>query len=143
MYEKKNLTYILTILEAIEKIFIYSKNMESASQFFEQNDQMNFNACQILLLVIGEETKKVNDDLKNEHSSIPWHLIAGLRNRIAHDYRSIDPNISFDIIRNYLPDLKKELILMLAKVEYEQSLLSRIVQTPFYKHISYLLESNK
>ncbi len=90
MYEKKNFTYILTILESIEKIFIYTKDFKNADEFYTQNDQMNFNACQVLLLVIGEESKKINDDLKAEHSKIPWNLISGLRNRIAHDYRSID-----------------------------------------------------
>ena len=58
MYEKKNFTYILTILESIEKIDIYTKNVKDADQFYTENEQMNFNACQILLLVIGEETKE-------------------------------------------------------------------------------------
>ncbi len=140
MYEKKNLTYILTILEAIEKILLYTKDVDNADDFYELNDQMNFNACQILLLVIGEETKKVNDDLQNEHPSIPWHLIAGLRNRIAHDYRSIDPNISFDIIENYLPDLKEELIKMLDKIIFDRKLLEKAVNTPHYRHLNYLLK---
>ncbi len=81
MYEKKNFTYILTILEAIEKIYLYAKNFRDADEFCQANDQMNFNACQILLLVIGEESKKISQDLKNEHESIPWHLISSLRNR--------------------------------------------------------------
>jgi uncharacterized protein with HEPN domain len=123
MYEKKNLTYILTALESIEKIFIYTKGIKDADDFFKLADQLNFNACQILLLVIGEECKKIEKELKDENPEIPWHLIAGLRNRIAHDYRSIDPNISFDIIRNYLPDLKEELIKMLEKVDFEKELL--------------------
>ena len=86
MYEKKNFTYILTILEAIEKINIYTKSIKDADEFYAYNDQMNFNACQILLLVIGEEAKKITQELKEEHDSIPWNLISGLRNRIAHDY---------------------------------------------------------
>jgi len=84
MYEKKNFTYILTMLETIEKIYLYTKNFQDADEFYQANDQMNFNACQILLLVIGEESKKINEDLKDEHKSIPWHLISSLRNRIAH-----------------------------------------------------------
>ena len=140
MYEKRNFTYILTMLEAIEKIFLYTKNIDDADDFYEINEQMNFNACQILLLIIGEETKKVNNDLKNEHPLIPWHLIAGLRNRIAHDYRSIDPNISFDIIENYLPELKEELIKMLGKVEFEKELLDKVVKTPQYQHLKYLVK---
>ena len=53
MYEKKNLTYVLTALEAIEKIFIYSEGVKDADSFFALNDQMNLNASQPLLLVIG------------------------------------------------------------------------------------------
>jgi uncharacterized protein with HEPN domain len=101
---------------------------------------MNFNACQVLLLVIGEESKKINDALKAEHPEIPWNLIAGLRNRIAHDYRSIDPNISFDIIQNYLTKLKKELVEMLHKVEFEKELLDKVVNTIQYSHLKYLLK---
>ncbi|MGB3618013.1 MAG: HepT-like ribonuclease domain-containing protein [Catalinimonas sp.] len=139
MYEKKNLTHILTILESIEKIDLYTRDFEDADVFFERNDQMHFNACQALLLVIGEESKKIEAALRDEHPTIPWNLIAGLRNRIAHDYRSIDPYVSFDVIRNYLPDLKKELMRMLRKVDFEKSLLERAVQTPYYAHLTYLL----
>ena len=140
MYEKKNFTYILTILESIEKLYIYTKDIDNADEFYAQNEQMNFNACQILLLVIGEESKKISDELKAEYPKIPWNLISGLRNRIAHDYRSIDPNISFDIIQNYLGQLKDELILMLDKVEYERELLEKVVNTTQYSHLKYLLE---
>lgn len=140
MYEKRNFTYVLTILEAIEKIFLYSKDFKDADEFYQANDQMNFNACQILLLVIGEETKKLDTELKNEHESIPWQLISSLRNRIAHDYRSIDPNISFDIIENYLPTLKDELVKMLDKIEFEKTLLNKAVNSPVYKHLTYLID---
>jgi len=139
MFEKRNLTYVLTILEAIEKIWIYTNNFENADEFYQTNEQLNFNASQALLLVIGEESKKIETDLKNEFPEIPWHLIAGLRNRIAHDYRSIDPNISFDVIKNYLPDLKNTLIQMISKIEHEEEFLLKVVQTDYYKHLQYLI----
>lgn len=140
MYEKKNITYVLTILEAIEKIYIYTRKIQTAEEFYNQNDQLEFNACQTLLLVIGEETKKIDENLKIEHPKIPWNLISGMRNRIAHDYRSIDPNITFDIVRNYLPPLKSELILMLEKIEFDAEFLKRIVQTNYYRHLKYLVK---
>lgn len=140
MYEKRNFTYILTILESIEKIFIYSEKFQNADEFHLQNDQMNFNACQVLLLVIGEESKKIHPGLKSEHDIIPWKLITGLRNRIAHDYRSVDPNITFDIIRSYLPELKTELIEMLNKVEFEYEILAKVVKTNQYSNLKYLLK---
>ncbi|GAB5551949.1 MAG: hypothetical protein Sapg2KO_15400 [Saprospiraceae bacterium] len=140
MYEKKNVTYVLTILEAIEKIYIYTRGIQTAEVFYEQNDQLEFNACQTLLLVIGEESKKIDENLKSEHQKIPWNLISGMRNRIAHDYRSIDPNITFDIVRNYLPPLKSALILMLEKIDFEEDFLRRIVDTNFYRHLKYLVK---
>lgn len=140
MFEKRNLTYVLTILEAIEKIWIYTNDIESADEFYKANDQLNFNATQALLLVIGEESKKINVGLKDEFSDIPWHLIAGLRNRIAHDYRSIDPNISFDVVKNYLPELKNTLIQMISKIEHQHDFLIKIVQTDYYKHLQYLID---
>lgn len=139
MYSGKNFIYILTILEAIEKIYIYTKNLEDADSFYMANDQMNFNACQILLLVIGEESKKIESNLKEEHNQIPWNLIADFRNRIAHDYRSVDPNITFDIVKNYLEGLKKELIQMLGKISYEVGLLEEVVNSKEYKHLKYLI----
>jgi len=78
--------------------------------------------------------------LKNEYPEIPWHLIAGLRNRIAHDYRSIDPNISFDVIQNYLPDLKNTIIEMITKIEFEVGFLEIIVKSKHYKNLRYLIE---
>ncbi|MBI9039557.1 MAG: hypothetical protein JEY97_15620 [Bacteroidales bacterium] len=57
----------------------------SSGELFQANDQMNFNACQILLLTIGEESKKIEAFLKFQLSSTPWELIAGLRNRLTND----------------------------------------------------------
>lgn len=91
-------------------------------------------------MVIGEESKKINEDLKSEYPKIAWHLIAGLRNRIAHDYRSIDPHISYDVVQNYLPDLKNTIIQMISKIEFEPTFLKKVVQTKHYRHLQYLIE---
>lgn len=140
MYEKRNFTYILTALEAIEKIFLYTEEIQNADEFYAENNQMNFNASQLLLLVIGEESKKISKGLREKYHAIPWHLISSLRNRIAHDYRSVDPYISFDIIQNYLPELKNTLIEMLNEVEFEKELLIKVVNTRSYGNLKYLIE---
>jgi len=41
------------MLEAIKKVFLYSEDLDNADDFFDANEQMNFNACQTLLLAIG------------------------------------------------------------------------------------------
>jgi len=54
--------------------------------------------------------------------------------------RSIDPNISFDIIQNYLLELKETLIRMLSKVDYDKELLIKVVNTVQYAHLKYLIK---
>jgi len=140
MYSDKNLLYVLTILEAIEKITLYAQSYQDADALLEANDQMNFNACQTLLLAIGEETKKIDKALKNEFSSIPWKQIANFRNRLAHDYRGVDPDVTYEIIIDYLPGLKKVMIEMLQKIDYEENVLVDAINSKYYKHLAYLLE---
>jgi len=58
MFDKRNIAFIFTALEAVEKILLYTQGVVNSDEFLEKNKQVNFNACQTLLLVIGEETKK-------------------------------------------------------------------------------------
>lgn len=69
MYSQKNIAYLLTALEAIEKIYIYTSGIKDAAAFLELNEQLNFNACQTLLMAIGEETKKIDAGLQKESRS--------------------------------------------------------------------------
>ena len=44
MYSDTNLIYIFTILEAIEKINIYTQEFNDDETFYHANNQKNFNA---------------------------------------------------------------------------------------------------
>ena len=139
MYSQDNLLYILTMLEAIEKVFIYSGEFEGAEELFQANDQLNYNACNNLLLAISEESKKIEDQLKNEFDTIAWTHIAQFRNRLAHDYRGIDREVVYHIIQGYLPDIKEVLVQMIDQLPTgAQLILQQALFSGFYKHLGYL-----
>lgn len=71
MFKEDNMLYILTMLEAIEKIFIYCEGVKDSSEFFQKNEQLNFNAVVNLLIAIGEENKKIDEGLKDT-STVNW-----------------------------------------------------------------------
>jgi uncharacterized protein with HEPN domain len=50
------------------------------------------------LEIIGEASRQLPDAFKESHSSIPWHKIVGLRNRIVHDYFGADLELIWQII---------------------------------------------
>ena len=134
------MVYIFTILECIEKIFIYSNDCKDELDFFEKNNQMNFNACYNLMLVIGEESKKIEPNLKACYPEINWKNIVDFRNILAHDYTGIDSKIIFSAIKTNLPNLKESAIDMIQKVGMEKVEIKEMVETDWYKHLTYLLK---
>lgn len=137
MYSSKNITYILTILEAIEKIFIYSNNFNDEEEFYGANKQLNFNASVNLLIAIGEENKKIDNALKIS-DKLNWKNISALRDKISHNYRGVDETIVWDIIKNYLPILKELLIEMIPKIENHDLYLNEALNSKYYEDLKYL-----
>ena len=45
----------------------------------------------------------------SEHPGIPWIAMFGLRNRIVHDYGSVDLSIIYDTLKNSIPELYNQL----------------------------------
>ena len=137
MFDSKNLTYILTMLEAIEKIKLYTKEFNDEESFYFANKQLNFNAVVNLLIVCGEENKKIDKRLKTS-KEINWQNVSVMRDKISHDYRGIDESIVWDIVQNYLPKLKKALIEMIPKVENYQLYIKEALKSNYYQEIEYL-----
>ena len=75
MFSSKNITYILTMLEAIEKVFYYIKDFKDEEEFYYADKQVYFNATVNLLIAIGEENKKIDDGLKIS-KAIQWKNIS-------------------------------------------------------------------
>lgn len=138
MFENKSLLYVCTILEAIEKIDIYAGSFKNGYELREANEQMNFNAICRLLLAVGEEVTKIDEGFLNLQSQINWKAIIGLRNRMAHDYRGIDPDIVFDITKTEMAPLKKALLKMLPHFSISRTDLQTVVSSTYFKHISYV-----
>jgi uncharacterized protein with HEPN domain len=42
------------------------------------------------LEVVGEATKKIPDELRNKYPVIPWREMAGMRDKLVHDYFGVN-----------------------------------------------------
>jgi uncharacterized protein with HEPN domain len=61
----------------------------------------------------GESAKKVSAATRAAHPDIPWKSMAGLRDRIVHDYFGISLEIVWDVVKNHLPVLQKQIARLL------------------------------
>ena len=137
-FSDKNALYLLAILEAIQKVKIYAEGYTSPEELFNAKEQMAYNGICHLLLAIGEESNKIEVALKETQSFISWEEIAGLRNRIAHDYRGIDQNIVFQIVKYELDILQGACERLLQMLKMDKNEFAKLLENPFYSHLSYL-----
>ena len=59
--------------------------------------------------IIGEAVKNLSDTLKQEQPSIPWRRIAGMRDKLIHDYFGVDLVMVWKTIEEELPTLHKQI----------------------------------
>ena len=55
------------------------------------------------LSIIGEATKKVPADVKYQWQEISWRQMAGMRDRLVHDYMGVNYMIVWDVAKNIIP----------------------------------------
>lgn len=65
------------------------------------------------LAQVGEAVRRVSNATKARHADVPWSAIAGMRNRIYHDYGALDTRVLAATVARDLPPLAKALDAML------------------------------
>jgi uncharacterized protein with HEPN domain len=104
---KNDLLYLLRMLECCGKISIYAGSFDNAESFYSYKDQIAFNACLSQLTQLGEQAKKLSNELTENHSHIEWHQIKGFRNRVVHEYARVNMELVFETVSKSLPLLSR------------------------------------
>ncbi|MGE0450571.1 MAG: DUF86 domain-containing protein [Vicinamibacterales bacterium] len=65
------------------------------------------------LEIIGEASKKVPAEFRAEHPHVEWRAMAGMRDRLIHDYFGVDYDLVWDVVRNRIPELRRQILAIL------------------------------
>jgi uncharacterized protein with HEPN domain len=65
--------------------------------------------------VIGEAVKQLPDALRQKYSTVEWRSMAGMRDRLIHNYFGVDYDIVWDVVMNKIPALDVEVRKILAQ----------------------------
>ena len=103
---KTPLLYISHIFDAIKSIQAQMKGI-TKDQF--ENSELLQGFIERKLEIIGEATKRIPDDFKQQHPNIPWKDMAGMRDILIHQYTEVDEDIIWKTVIQKIPSLKEHI----------------------------------
>ena len=108
--QRDNILYLEDIYLAMDRIQEYIKGLDFI-QFIR--DYKTVDAVIRNLEVIGEASKNLSKEIKDNYPNVPWEEMYRLRNRISHEYFGIDYEIIWAIISRHLPNNHKDIKVIL------------------------------
>jgi uncharacterized protein with HEPN domain len=101
--KKDDSIYMEHIMSSLDKITSYISGHNQQS--FLESDQTQ-DAVIRQLEVIGEATKRISKETSERNSDIPWSDMAGMRDKLIHDYIDVDLWVVWTTASNDVPELK-------------------------------------
>ena len=94
------------IATALARVDRYVAGLDR-TRFLE--DEKTIDAVVRNLEIIGEAVRWLPAEFKEQHTTVLWPQIAGLRNRIVHDYFGLDLEIIWEVLQRSLPEFRREI----------------------------------
>ncbi|MEW6619663.1 MAG: DUF86 domain-containing protein [bacterium] len=106
--------YIQDIIEAINKAESFTWNMPYEE--FLCDDKTNFAVIRALE-IIGEAVKNIPNETKKKYPEIPWRDIAGMRDKLIHEYFGVKTDLVWRAVKEELPPIRPVFEKMLLDLE--------------------------
>ena len=113
---KEPITYLKHILDEC-KFILSVISADTTKDDLLENETLK-RAMVRSLEIIGEASKKITADFKLKWNTISWKDMAGMRDRLIHDYMGINYTIVWDVVHNKIPELSKQI----AEVIYNENI---------------------
>ncbi len=101
--KREFLDYLDDIVNAMNKVEDFTKDMKYEE--FIEDDKTTFAVIRALE-IIGEAVKKMPPSIKKQYPQIPWKDMAGMRDKLIHEYFGVKTKVVWETIKQDIPPLK-------------------------------------
>src|SRR3990167_9902524 len=105
MNPKSDKIYIEHILDEIRRIEDFLQGWIE-NEFLSSDVTADHYAIVRGLEIIGEAASKVSQEYRNNHSELPWRDMVDMRNKVIHEYLSVEYSVVLKTATEDLPLLK-------------------------------------
>jgi uncharacterized protein with HEPN domain len=98
--------YLEDILESARSIQSYVGTLSYEELI---TDKMRLDAIIRNFEIIGEAARKIPQEVREQYPTVEWRKVSDFRNVLLHEYFEIDTEILWDIIKNKVPELERQI----------------------------------
>ena len=95
-------SYLLDIDKLCQTILRLTANMTEAEFQHDERTQL---AILYEITILGEVVKRISTEFRNKHTTIQWRRIAGMRDRLVHDYDEVKLDLVWEVVKTNIPEL--------------------------------------
>ena len=102
--KRDDTVYLIHILKAISFIEAYTQGLSEKD--FQSNNLVQDGTIR-QIQIIGEVAKNLSSSLRVKYPHVPWRGIAGMKDKLVHNYFGVDIDSVWAVIEEDIPTLKK------------------------------------
>ncbi|MGB9929840.1 MAG: DUF86 domain-containing protein [Methanosarcina sp.] len=94
---RSSVLYLSEMLDAIKAIKYFTQGMDKETFL---KDEKTKSAVTHQLLILGEASKAIPQDIKLRALDLDWRGMAGMRDRLVHAYFNVDYELVWNTVEN-------------------------------------------
>ncbi|MEW6557827.1 MAG: DUF86 domain-containing protein [Elusimicrobiota bacterium] len=83
-------------------------------------DDKTVNTVVRKLEIIGEATKNIPISIKQKYDNVNWKGMAGMRDKLIHNYSGVDIEILWKVVKKDIADIKPKIKEIFEKLDSEK-----------------------